>query len=128
MKREQPPLEGLRILIAEDNVFAAMELERIILECGCTPIGPVATVEQALRLVREEPLDGAVLDINLRDRSVIPVAEELIRRGIRLIFATGYEAGYALPTELASRPCLRKPYAGQQLRRLMLVVFRPEES
>ena len=68
------PLDGLRILVAEDNVLAAMELEQVLEDCGCETVGPAATVDQALRLAREERLDGAVLDVNLRDQAVFPVA------------------------------------------------------
>jgi 2-hydroxy-6-oxonona-2,4-dienedioate hydrolase len=49
---DQQLLDGLRILIAEDNVFAAMELEQTLKDCGCRPVGPAATVDQALRLDR----------------------------------------------------------------------------
>ena len=119
------PLDGLRILVAEDNVLAAMELEQVLEECGCETVGPAATVEQALRLAREERLDGAVLDVNLRDQAVFPVADELVRRGVRMIFATGYEDGYIFPAHLARFTRLRKPYAGQELKRLMVATFTP---
>ena len=119
------PLDGLRILVAEDNVLAAMELEQVLEDCGCETVGPAATVEQALRLAREERLDGAVLDVNLRDQAVFPVAHELARRGVRMIFATGYEDGYNFPPELAGYTRLRKPYAGQELKRLMVATFTP---
>ena len=123
MEDQRPPLDGYRILVAEDNVLAAMELEQVLRDCGCEPVGPVATVDQALRLAREEALDGAVLDVNLRDRAVFPVAEELCRRGVRMIFATGYESSYVFPKHLASCARLRKPYSGQELKRLMTATF-----
>jgi CheY-like chemotaxis protein len=123
MANQQTPLQGLRILIAEDNLLAALELEQVLIECGCQPIGPAATLEQALRLVREMLLDGAVLDVNLRDQTVFPVAEELVRRDVPLIFATGYEDSYAFPPSLADRPRLRKPYAEQELVRLLTATF-----
>ena len=123
MKHQQPPLEGLRILIAEDNVFAAMEVEQVLRDCGCEPVGPVATIDQALRLARHEQLDGAVLDVNLRDQPVFPVAEELLRRGIRMIFATGYETSYTFPKDLDNCARLRKPYAVRELKRLMVTIF-----
>jgi DNA-binding response OmpR family regulator len=125
MERQQPPLKGARILVAEDNVLAAMEVEQILKDCGCEPVGPVATVDEALRLARNERLDGAVLDVNLRDEAVFPVAQELCRRGIRMIFATGYETSYVFPKNLASCARLRKPYAGQELKRLMVATFAP---
>ena len=33
-------LQGLRVLIAEDNLFAAMELEKVLVDLGCEPVGP----------------------------------------------------------------------------------------
>ncbi len=123
MVDRQRPLDGLRILVAEDNVLAVMELEQVLEDCGCETVGPAATVDQALRLARDEPLDGAVLDVNLRDQAVFPVAEELARRGIRTIFATGYEHSYAFPKHLDGCARLRKPYSGQELKRLMTATF-----
>lgn len=123
MERQQPPLEGFRILVAEDNVLAAMELEQVLKDCGCEPVGPVATVDQALRLARNERLDGAVLDVNLCDEAVFPVAEELRRRGVRVIFATGYETSYIFPKHLDGCARLRKPYSSQELKRLMAAIF-----
>ena len=119
----QMPLQGLRILVAEDNVLAAMEVEQILREHGCEPIGPAPTVEYALHLVRVEPLDGAILDINLRDQLIFPVAAELERRGIPFIFATGYEDGSALPADLKDRPRLRKPFSERQLVQLLTSVI-----
>ena len=123
MEPPQAPLEGLRILVAEDNVFAAMEVEQALKDCGCEPVGPVATVDKALRLACDEQLDGAVLDVNLREQPVFPVAEELHRRGVRMIFTTGYETGYTFPESLASCARLRKPFDGHQLKSLMVATF-----
>jgi CheY-like chemotaxis protein len=120
---QQPPLEGLRILVAEDNVFAAMEVEQVLDDCGCETVGPAATVDHALRLARAERLDGALLDLNLREQAVFPVAAELVRRGIRLIFITGYQNGYNFPREFDGFARLRKPYAEHQLKRLMMATF-----
>ncbi len=123
MAEQRPRLAGLRILVAEDNLLAAMELEQTLEDCGCEVVGPVATVDEALRLARDEPLDGAVLDVNLRDRPVFPVADELARRGVRIIFATGYESSYAFPKHLNGFARLRKPYSGQELKRLLTATF-----
>jgi CheY-like chemotaxis protein len=123
MEGEQPPLEGLRILVAEDNVFAAMEVEQVLRDCGCEAVGPAATVGQALRLARAERLDGALLDVNLRDQLVFPVAAELIHRGVRVIFITGYQNGFNFPPCFDGVARLRKPYADHQLKRLMAATF-----
>ena len=38
----------MRVLIVEDESIIALELERIVADAGYRPVGPVATVEQAL--------------------------------------------------------------------------------
>lgn len=123
MADRRPFLDGLRILVAEDNMLAAMELEQMLADCGCETVGPAATVEQALRLAREQRLDGAVLDVNLRDQLVFPVADELARRGVRMIFATGYERSYAFPQHLESCARLRKPYSDDEVKQLVASTF-----
>jgi CheY-like chemotaxis protein len=123
MEREEAPLAGLRILVAEDNVFAAMDVERVLEDCGCETVGPAATVGEALRLARNERLDGALLDVNLREEVVFPVAEELVRRGVRLIFITGYQNAYTFPRHFEGCARLLKPYPEHQLKRLMVATF-----
>jgi hypothetical protein len=81
-------------------------------------VGPVGSVDEALTLVKREAdrLDGAVLDINLRDEHVFPVADLLTERGVPFIFTTGYD-GVALPKRYASAPRCEKPVDKMQLLR-----------
>jgi CheY-like chemotaxis protein len=121
---EQFALEGYRILIAEDNLFAAIDLEQYLTALGCRAVGPAASVDDALRLAKEEMLDGALLDLNLRDRSALPVARELMARGIPLILITGYDDS-GIPEELAQVPRIPKPFLEGELKRLILAAFCP---
>lgn len=116
-------LDGLRILIAEDNLFAAMELEQALASLGCKPVGPVAKMQEALHLAREETLDGALLDVDLRGELVFPVAEELDRRGVPVVFASGYDNGPIFPDRFASYPRLRKPYLDRDVKRIVQEAF-----
>ncbi len=97
-------LDGLRILIAEDNLFAAMELEQAVISLGCQAVGPVARVQQALELAQEQQLDGALLDVDLRGEMVFPVADELEKRGVPVVFASGYDSGPVFPDRFAASP------------------------
>jgi CheY-like chemotaxis protein len=121
---EPSALDGYRILIAEDNLFAAMELEQYLVDLGCRAVGPAATVNEALRLAKEEMLEGALLDLNLRDQSALPVARELSARGIPLILVTGYDDA-GIPEELAPVPRMHKPFLEGEVKRLMLASFCP---
>jgi CheY-like chemotaxis protein len=112
-------LAGLRVLIAEDNLFAAMELEKVLSDLGCQPVGPVAQLDQAMRFAQQENLDGALLDIDLRGELVFAVAEELERRRIPVIFASGYDTDDMFPARFAQHPRLRKPFGENEIRRVL---------
>ena len=57
-------LTGRRVLVVEDESLVAMLLETILEDMGCTPVGPVATVDEGLTVVAgEASLDAALLDI-----------------------------------------------------------------
>ena len=112
-------LKGLRVLIAEDNLFAAMELERVLVDLGYEPVGPVAQLDQALRLAQQERLDGALLDVDLRGERVFAVAEELERRRIPVIFASGYDTDDMFPAPFTQHPRLRKPFSESDIRRVL---------
>jgi DNA-binding response OmpR family regulator len=52
--------------------------------------------------------DLAILDINLDGASIAPVAEIIGRRGLPLLFVSGYVSG-GRPEILRDRPALQKP-------------------
>jgi len=85
-------LAGCRVLLVEDEVLVAMEMEQALRDLGCQILGPAATLEEALRLAQSEAdrIDAAVLDINLAGRPSFPVADLLAGRGVPVVFTTGY--------------------------------------
>lgn len=102
-------LSGRRVLVVEDDYLIAQDIVRRFRAAGAEIVGPAPTVEQALTLVAgTERLDGAVLDINLREEMAYPVADALLARGVPLVFATGYDAG-TIPARYADVPCCEKP-------------------
>jgi CheY-like chemotaxis protein len=106
-------VRGRRILIVEDAVLLALELEAALTEAGAQVVGVAADVAEALRMV-ETPFDVAVLDANLNGETVTPVAEALSALGKPFIIATGYgDAG--LPPEGFDVPVVRKPYNVNQI-------------
>jgi AmiR/NasT family two-component response regulator len=77
-----------RILIVEDEMLVAMEMEAVIEESGFQPVGIAADSLEALRLAEHEP-DVALVDLNLRDGLTGPdVGRELAERGIVVVFVT----------------------------------------
>jgi CheY-like chemotaxis protein len=102
-------LEGCRILLVEDEYFIADDMAQEFERGGAEIVGPVATIRDALQLIKSFPkLDGAVLDINLRDEMVYPVAELLEEQGVPFVFSTGYE-DTAIPPRYAEVTLCQKP-------------------
>jgi PAS domain S-box-containing protein len=101
-------LKGARVLIVEDAVLLALELETGLSEAGAVVIGPAYELEEAMALL-DQPIDAAVLDANLNGHSVTPVAEVLARRKIPFVFATGYGETGGAPGGFDA-PVIRKPY------------------
>lgn len=113
-------LRGCRVLIVEDEVLIAMELESLVAEQGWTAMGPVPTVERALALLDQERPDVVILDLNLNGQSSAPVAAVLIARDVPFILATGYGEARSLQPELKDAPRIDKPVNHQQLVRALV--------
>jgi CheY-like chemotaxis protein len=113
-------LRGRRLLVVEDEYMIAIELVRALEDLGAEVVGPAGSVEDAFSLLEDAgaPLDAAVLDINLRDERVYPVAEALAARGVPFVFATGYDST-AIPSSFSSTPRCEKPVDKAQLARVL---------
>jgi DNA-binding response OmpR family regulator len=98
-----------RILVVEDEALVAMLVEDALMDAGFTVLGPARTVSQALELLKADPPDAAVLDLNLGGENSLSVADALAARGIPFLVATGYGAA-GLPAHLKHIPVLPKPY------------------
>ena len=116
---DHPSLSGLKVLLLEDQLVIALDAEAMLQACGVGGVDTTATAAEALRtLVATQP-DIAVLDVNLGSGNSFPVAEELRRRKIPFIFATGYGDHTIIPKSLADIPVVRKPYDPDALAAMM---------
>ena len=106
-------LRGCRVLIVEDEMLVAMELETVVAEQGCAVIGPAPTVERALALLDRERPDAAILDVNLAGVTAAPVAAALTAAGVPFVLATGYVQ--ELQPEMQAAPRVAKPVDHDQL-------------
>jgi CheY-like chemotaxis protein len=108
-------LEGKRVLLVEDEYFIVQDLARDFAAAGAIVIGPAATLPDALRLVASSgPLDGAVLDINLKGEMVYPLADALMNRGVAFVFSTGYDSE-VIPSRFDGIIRCEKPITPEQV-------------
>lgn len=102
-------LDGLRVLIVEDDALLAFDLEDLLREAGAEPIGPALTLAEAQALADRNPIDGALLDIDLGTEKVWPLAEALYARGTPFGFISAQCAIGGMPTNIGNPSCLAKP-------------------
>lgn len=115
------PLEGMRILVVEDEYLIADDMRDVLLGAGADVVGPVPNVTAAASLVAsEERIDAALLDINLGGTIVFGFADTLKTRAVPFAFATGYDSS-VIPDRFADVPRLEKPVKARNV----LAAFKP---
>ena len=97
-----------RVLVVEDEAVVAIDIADQLTEAGFLVVGPAPSVAKALKLIREMGCDVAVLDVNLRDETVEPVARELRSRGTPFLFLSAVSRDH-LPSEFIDEVLLPKP-------------------
>jgi DNA-binding response OmpR family regulator len=108
MNRAAHVLSGARLLIVEDEYLLAREMADYFENLGAEIVGPVGTVAHALALIASSHIQIAVLDVNLRDERVYPVADLLTLKQIPFVFASGYGSELE-PDAYAGAPRCIKP-------------------
>ena len=117
---------GLVVLVVEDEFLIAMDLEAMLKEHGWHLLGPAATVAEALALLEVGKMpDVALLDVNLRGETVVPVAEVLRERGVPIVLASAYDHAASMADVLVGVPNVGKP---AQERHLLAALERAVEK
>ena len=111
-------LNGLKVLVVEDEMLVSMLVEDMLSDLGCTVVGPAAELEEAMTLATTADIDMALLDVNLGGKPIFPVADALKARGVPFAFASGYgEAG--LSEDHRGAAVLQKPFREADLERAL---------
>jgi len=102
-------LEGLRVLLVEDEAMIAMLIEDMLIELGCAMLGPASDTALAHAMIEKVPFDVAILDVNLGGERTMPIAATLRSKGIPFVFATGYGPS-GIHEEFKGQLVLTKPF------------------
>jgi len=110
------------ILVVDDEPLVALLIGDWLAELGYHVVGPVAKAPEALRLLEEARLDGALLDVNLGTGDSFTLADAVRAKGIPLAFITGNASGI-LPPRFAGLPVLGKPFEFDEMQALAARLF-----
>lgn len=102
----------MKILLVEDNIIIGFDISHQLVKLGCEVLGPLATAEQALKVIRELRLDGALLDYSIRGGTSEPIAEALRSIKCPFAFMTGH---VILPASADGALRLEKPVMASAL-------------
>jgi two-component system, response regulator PdtaR len=120
-------LKGLRVLVVEDELVIAMELESLLKRLGCIVLDSAPSIRRALRLLSGVRPDAAVLDVNLQGERVTPVAEALQKQDVPFVLVTGYGIERLHDEALRSAEHVRKPVDEPRLVKALAKVLARDE-
>ncbi|KCZ84567.1 response regulator receiver protein [Hyphomonas adhaerens MHS-3] len=105
---------GCAILLVEDEFLIALDVQMRLQEAGYNVLDPVASVEEAMSVLDKTPVCAAILDMNIRGSTSLPIAQRLQAEGKPFIFLSGNDT-YQLQEKYSDRSVLTKPIDYAQL-------------
>lgn len=107
------------IMIVEDEILVALDLQDIVEEAGLEADGPYETVSSTLEALDHALPNCAILDVRLLDSEVFPAADRLRDAGIPLIFHSAHADEAQLRNRYPDAQICAKPSSPSQLRRAL---------
>lgn len=98
----------MRILIVDDNQALASLLQEFLSDSGYDTLY-ASDLDEALDIAGRSHIDAAILDIDVGNRLVYPLARQLRERHVPFLFASSYRPE-EIDAEFKFQPLLQKPY------------------
>jgi CheY-like chemotaxis protein len=126
---ERLDLAATRLLLVDDDPLLGMLIGDWLSEIGCVVVGPVESAAKALAVIASEgvALDGALLDVTLREGDSYEVADALGLRGVPYAFVTGHGVDGLAPAYRRSL-VLSKPFMPEDLQKMITRLLEQKES
>ena len=104
-------LDGVRILVVEDNQIVAASVADALKYAGANVVGVIGNLEEAVGFVesRHRDIDIAMLDVDLSGAMSYPIADMLTRHNVPFIFTTGYDNA-SMDMAYRGFPACMKPF------------------
>jgi DNA-binding response OmpR family regulator len=108
-------IDGLRILVLEDEFLIAMDVEQICRDEGAADVVIARSITDAEAATSSSNFDAAILDLLLGSVSTLPFAATLRERGVPFVFASGYTDVKEIAASFPGVKIVGKPYSGDDL-------------
>jgi CheY-like chemotaxis protein len=116
------------IFLVEDEPLIRMAIAAMVKELGYRLVLEAGTIADAAAYAMTGVFDLAILDINIGGYGIDPVADVIERRGLPILFVTGYGTAH-LPSLFRRRPVLEKPVPIDRLKHALdQLLGRPDSS
>jgi two-component SAPR family response regulator len=112
-----------RILVVEDEIVVAMNYASILRDAGYEVVGPLRSVDAALRALPVESVHAAMLDIDVAGEPIDPVVQVLAERKIPFVYVSGV-AQSALSGKYAMAYIVEKPCTATQLLQALQTILQ----
>jgi PAS domain S-box-containing protein len=113
------------VMIVEDEMLVALDLNESVKALGYKVVGPFGRLAEAIEGAERHAVDLAILDLNLNGEWTYDLAEQLEKRGIPIVFTTGYEAD-AIIRRFHNCRVLNKPVVKDALESVLKEYFAPQ--
>jgi CheY-like chemotaxis protein len=107
-------LNGVRVLVLEDEFLIAMDVEQICRDAGAPDVILARTLEEA-NAAEPAAFDAAILDLMIGGSSTSGFAGLLAERGVPFVFASGYSELADVHARFPGVTVVPKPYSGDDL-------------
>ncbi len=101
--------QQLRVLVAEDELIVGHDLCHTVAEAGYTVEGPFENLSSAMLAYQRNKPDLAILDVQLGDGVVYPLAEQMMAENVPVIFHSGQLSPDEVSARFPSAQTLAKP-------------------
>jgi CheY-like chemotaxis protein len=118
---DEQALNGIRVLVVEDDYLLATVLGDMLEHIGAKVVGSFGWLDEALAFVSDNSgdFDLVMLDIDLHGAKSYPIADKLAALGRKFLFVTGYSADAIAPAYRAHPRC-EKPCNTKKLKAALL--------
>lgn len=103
------PLAGEKLLVVEDEILIALDIEATLVDAGADVVGLFTTIREASSFVPHGGYTAAVLDIRVGTETSYDIALHLHRRHIPFVFCSGQTLSEEMRAKLPKAILLRKP-------------------